>query len=108
MTDEQLHSQKLANDLMTVSGAADKAMAALHKLVPTLGELIDVDALRHHFHCEGQRAYVEVYTDDEMQAALDFHTSSVGQSILAKQPEIDLRMESSLLTFFAALKDPST
>jgi NCAIR mutase (PurE)-related protein len=106
MTDE---SQAIAQELMTVTGVADKAVALLRKMLDglevPLDDLLDVDAFRQHIQSVGTLAYAEVYTESEMQDALAFFTSSSGQAMAAKLPAIEQRIEASVQSFMAtALK----
>lgn len=104
MTDE---SQELAQELMTITGAADKTIRALRGMfdgdtMPSMDELIDVNALHQHLQAVGAQAYAEVYTETEMRDALVFLRSPSGQAMKSKEPVVEQRITAALQAHLAS------
>ena len=94
MTDE---SQALAQELMHVSDAVPKIIRGIRKMIggdgmPSLEELIDVEAFSRHLLSSGAQIYAEVYTESEMRDAIAFFRSPAGQAIQAKSPIVEKRV----------------
>ena len=101
-------SEALAQELVTITDAADKSIGLMRKMfngetLPHLADMLDVEALRQHVEREGVRICAEVYTTQEMHDLLAFYSSETGRSAKAKDVEIEQRMAATLQIYLDGL-----
>lgn len=102
-----MSSEALARELHAITRPDIRAVEVLIKMfdgvdIPALGELFDLDALRSHMNAECVRITAEVYTDDELAAAIAFQSSELGRSIESKRASAQALMEASMTAFMAS------